>query len=337
MLRDAIKHPLSIVLFWSLFLPLNAPFASSALLEGRLELRILPPNGESRLRGQIQVTIENLANGERQQIWVRSSEPLSFNLAAGEYQISLDAEGRQTVRRRFRLSDSANLGPAMLSLTPGALDRSMQLSPETGSTVSIDVLRIPRKALGELKKAERAQQKGRLQKAIGHFEKALKIDPDFFEAHNNLGAVYLRLSCLAEARQSLDRALSIRPDDPMALRNMAYLQLAAGQFNQAVETLSRLIRVRPSDCWAYEYRGEALYQLGRTAQAEASFAEALSLDPNSSMARYRLGEIAYKRRDFEAALNHFRSYLQGDSPEGAAHIEKLVERIEAALTGKRNH
>lgn len=330
MLRDAIKHPVSIVLFGALLLLLNTPLTSSALLGGRLEMQILPPSGEAQLSGLIQVTIENLASGERQQHWIRSSEPVSFDLSAGVYQISLEAEGRQTVQRRIRLSDFADWGTVMLSLTLGALDRSPPLPPQGGSTVSIDVLRIPRKALRELEKAGKLEQHGKLQKAIRHLEKALEIDPGFFQAHNNLGAIYLRLSRPAEARQSLERALEIRPDDPMALRNLSYLQLSAGQFDQAVKTLSRLIRSRPSDCWAYEYQGEALYQLGRIALAETSFFQALALDPSSSMAHYRLGEIAYKRKDFEAALTHFRAYLQSDSATGSRHVEQLVKDLEAA-------
>ncbi len=49
-----------------------------------------------------------------------------------------------------------------------------------------------------------------------HFSQALKIDPDFAEAHFNLGAVLASQGSLEEAVAHFSEALRIRPDFPEA-------------------------------------------------------------------------------------------------------------------------
>lgn len=56
-------------------------------------------------------------------------------------------------------------------------------------------------------------QKGQLEKAIMHFEKAIKISPDFTDAYYNLGVILGSLERFDEAIPYLEHALKINPDD----------------------------------------------------------------------------------------------------------------------------
>jgi tetratricopeptide (TPR) repeat protein len=67
-------------------------------------------------------------------------------------------------------------------------------------------------------------REGKLQEAIGHFEQALRIKPDFADAHYNLGVALETLGRTQEAIQHYKQALRIKPDFTQAQNALARLQ-----------------------------------------------------------------------------------------------------------------
>jgi tetratricopeptide (TPR) repeat protein len=62
---------------------------------------------------------------------------------------------------------------------------------------------------------------GRVDEAAAEFSKALKINGDYAEAHNNLGVVLASQGRFKEAIEHFRQALRINPDYPQARRNLA--------------------------------------------------------------------------------------------------------------------
>jgi Flp pilus assembly protein TadD len=67
------------------------------------------------------------------------------------------------------------------------------------------------------------EQAGRVQDAIGHYEQALRLKPDYAEAQYNLGVALVRLGRLPEAMGHWEQALRIKPDYAKAENNLAWL------------------------------------------------------------------------------------------------------------------
>jgi tetratricopeptide (TPR) repeat protein len=65
------------------------------------------------------------------------------------------------------------------------------------------------------------QKQGRLPEAIGHYERALRIQPDYAEAHYNLGIALEKLGRTAEAIAHYEQALRIKPDFVQAQTSLA--------------------------------------------------------------------------------------------------------------------
>jgi protein O-mannosyl-transferase len=62
---------------------------------------------------------------------------------------------------------------------------------------------------------------GRLPDAIAEFETALRLAPDFAQAHNDLGVVLLYVpNRRADAMAEFRAALAINPNDPRAQSNL---------------------------------------------------------------------------------------------------------------------
>src|SRR5437879_10808088 len=104
-----------------------------------------------------------------------------------------DIQYRQSVGVRSSISDPSVrdfvINQMMVVPTDQPADRPI------GGTVSVSRLRhqVPAKARNELARSEREVRRGRLQSSVAHLQKAVAIDPDYMEAHNNLGARYIAL------------------------------------------------------------------------------------------------------------------------------------------------
>ena len=93
--------------------------------------------------------------------------------------------------------------------------------------------KVPKQAVKEYTAAHQASKRGERNKAILHLQKALEIDPDYFEAHNNLGVQWMREGKAAEALRAFERAIAIDASDPLAETNLAVALLTLGRFAEA--------------------------------------------------------------------------------------------------------
>jgi tetratricopeptide (TPR) repeat protein len=59
-------------------------------------------------------------------------------------------------------------------------------------------------------------------------------------------------------------------------------------------------------------RGQALIQQGDLAGALLEFNKSLELNKNSSLAHYRVAEVFFLQRNYQAAANAYRESLNGD-------------------------
>ena len=130
---------------------------------------------------------------------------------------------------------------------------------------------------------------GRPVEAEASYREALRLRPNYPEAHNNLGNALLDLGRAAEARASYREALYLRPDYPEAHNNLGNALLDLGRPAEAEASYREALRLRPNYPEAYNNLGNALRDLGRPVEAEASYREALRLRPNYPDAHNNLG------------------------------------------------
>ncbi len=104
----------------------------------------------------------------------------------------------------------------------------------TGETTSVARLRHQpgKRALQAAVKAQRFSESHQFDRAAVEWKKAVDEDPDFSEAHTNLGAQYMRLQRPAEAAEEFRKAIALDPD---TARHQSNLAVALSQLNQIAE------------------------------------------------------------------------------------------------------
>lgn len=135
---------------------------------------------------------------------------------------------------------------------------------------------------------------GRVPEAIVQFEKALKLDPKYIDAHNNLGSVLQDLpGRLTDAIAHYREALRLKPDYPEVHWNLGNAWLhVPDHLNDAVAEYREALRYRPDFAEAHVGLGNAWMKLpGHQNDAVAEFQEALRLKPEYADAHYSLGNL----------------------------------------------
>jgi predicted negative regulator of RcsB-dependent stress response len=84
-------------------------------------------------------------------------------------------------------------------------------------------------------------------------------------------------------------------------------------------------------------KGQQLVAKGDLAGAAAEFQKALQADSQSSLANYRMGDLLYAQRNYQASVNYYRDALRGD---GEPHWTEVWSHIQIGkiydLTGQRD-
>lgn len=145
------------------------------------------------------------------------------------------------------------------------------------------------------------EQSGRVPEAVVHFERALRLMPDYAKAHENLAEALMREGRLGEAIGHWQAAARIEPASAAALNNLAYALLLDGRADDAVAAYREAVRFDPGLAAAQAGLGYALIQAGRPTEALDPCGKAVRLAPDSADARNTLGiALAQTGRTAEA-------------------------------------
>jgi tetratricopeptide (TPR) repeat protein len=170
---------------------------------------------------------------------------------------------------------------------------------------------------------------GRLQEAIAHYEAALRIDPNYAEAHNDLGGALSQLpGSLPDAIAHYEAALRLKPDYAEAHNNLGNaLAQTPNRLPDAIRHYEAALRIRPDYEEAHNNLASALARIsGRLQEAITHYQAALRLDPNDAEAHYNLGiALSQAPATQAAAISEFEAALRLRPDLESA--KQMIERL----------
>jgi tetratricopeptide (TPR) repeat protein len=206
-----------------------------------------------------------------------------------------------------------------------------------GNTVSAHELAVPTKARDAKDKGMRLlYEKSDYKGAIAEFERALKIDPDYYEASLQIGIAYSKLGDNAAAEQNLKKTLAMNPNYGDAYGALALILDNQKKFEDAEPAARKAVELDPGS-WEANYElGRALYGLDRSAEAEASVQAAIKLNPGDGPMHLLLANIHVKLHNYPALLDDLNTYLKiMPSGANAEQARQLREKVEQALANSQ--
>ncbi|GHG92046.1 social motility TPR repeat lipoprotein Tgl [Comamonas sp. JC664] len=142
--------------------------------------------------------------------------------------------------------------------------------------------------------ALQAQQAGELQDAMRELQKSLKNDPDYPDSNNAMGLLlHLAFRRPDEAVKHYERALKVRPDFSEARTNLANVHLDQGRFDTAIQLYEAVLNdmLYPTPFIAQGNLGWAFYKKGETDRAVESIKAAVTTNPQFCLGYKNLGII----------------------------------------------
>jgi tetratricopeptide (TPR) repeat protein len=95
--------------------------------------------------------------------------------------------------------------------------------------------------------------------AVVQYNKAVKSDPNFAFAWDNMGLCYRKLNRFEEAIKCYKKSLEIEPNGTMPLQNMAVAYDYLKDYKSASETYLKIIKNNPEDAEGYYGAGNAFF------------------------------------------------------------------------------
>ncbi len=189
---------------------------------------------------------------------------------------------------------------------------------------------------------------GRMPDAISEYENAVRIYPNYAEAHNNLGAILLQSGRTTEAVAEYRAAVRLDPDYPDAHSNLgSALSRIPGSLPEATAELETAVRLDSENARRRAALGNVLLQMpGRIPEAIGQLETAVKIDPQLTDAHYSLAlGLAQIPGRLPDAVREFNLVLRSRPDDAGAHYQlgvalsrmpgKLPEAIQEIETAAR--
>lgn len=242
-------------------------------------------------------------------------------LSPGQYLLTLEREDEATIGRPVEIKSYPAPKIVFLEITLNRESASVREIVTDASNQEFSVLKEPpsqvsRKALRAFERAAKESATGSPAKAIVHLQTAIREQPNYFEAHNNLGVQYQKLQQWDQAVQSYRRAIELRPNSAKAHVNLAAVLLEQGQIQPAVDSLEAARRVEPGSAHVHLALGQLYFRKQDYLKAQESLETATRLSPRDSRQAFGLLiQIALRHEDLSRAgeyLDVMKQYFPSD-------------------------
>jgi tetratricopeptide (TPR) repeat protein len=143
------------------------------------------------------------------------------------------------------------------------------------------------------------------------YEKIVKLSPESFQAHNNLGLEYEYARLYEKAIAEYKKALDLEPGLLEGHSNLANLYFKVGRLEDAKREYAAVAKTAPG-----AKAGEVQNNIGCVYEMEGKLDEALNryklslrLDPNLKFTHFNIARIYFARKDLAAAVQEILKSL----------------------------
>jgi tetratricopeptide (TPR) repeat protein len=138
--------------------------------------------------------------------------------------------------------------------------------------------------LAEAAIRERGGETATVEFAMRHYEEALRLDPTYSDAHNNLGNIAAAQGRYDEAIWRFNQVLRDHPRNINAHYNLATLLAGLDKLPEAEAHLRMVLSRKPDSVPGLNNLGVVLARQGKLAEAAAMFTRILAIDPANAEA-----------------------------------------------------
>jgi len=146
------------------------------------------------------------------------------------------------------------------------------------------------------------------EQAIQSYRRAIELNPNFDEAHHQLGFIYLHIGLLDKAQQEIEKALAINSSNTLARYRLGVINMCRAKYEEAFQIFNSTPRDMNPSLLAF-YTSNALFRLGRNEEASEiieKFFKDYPKDEGGAVTSVKAMMLAKagKKREAEATIQH---------------------------------
>jgi tetratricopeptide (TPR) repeat protein len=141
--------------------------------------------------------------------------------------------------------------------------------------------------------------------AVGLYRRLTDLDPKNALYQNKLGIAYHTMGDLGNAKRAYQAAIKLNPNYPEATNNLAAVEYARNNYRGAILTYLKALQLSPGDAVVYSNLGTAYFAYKKYEYAQASYRYALMRDPHIFDRSGRAGSIVHNRDVKDIAAFNF--------------------------------
>lgn len=259
-------------------------------------------------------------------------------LGNGTYQLTADGDG-VNFETTSVYADVGAFGSAPQSFTQDIQLRPVaHKSSNQPGVVNAFTQNVPAAAKQSFELGVKLMNEGQVDAGVEKMRDAIKIFPDYFDAHLALGTTFLKLEQFNEAIAELDLARQINPSDERAYQAFGVLLMKQRKFSVAAAVFAEASRLNPKNSSNAVMRATALIQQAAASnedrayllsRAEEAMTQALNLSKNVAKPDSMTLALFYDLKgEPEKAAAELESYLQKNpDAKNAAAIQSEIKRL----------
>ena len=238
---------------------------------------------------QLKINVQVIDSTSGEISWAKNFEGVDTNL------FSLQSQIVKSVGENL---DGVVIDEAKLN----ELKKSGTTNPE-----AYELVQLAKSLMDENSKSSIAQ-------AIGLYEQAIKIDPDYADAHALLGRAHKNSSgvsiaypmvAIPKAKSAYERCLKIDPDHPVALSGLGAIAVTyEWNLEKAESLLDRAYKRAPHDAHVITSYGNYYMAIGNTKNLAELTLQGIESDPKARFIHQMYGVASYFNGDMEIAEKH---------------------------------
>ena len=228
----------------------------------------------------------------------------------------------------------ARIWLAQLCVTSRLPDKALDLVEQIRSQPGLrDAARTNRTELLSVETAAHLAQSD-VKGAEAAFQATMRQYPGDESLLATASQVYMRYGCYSNALLTMDMQLALSPTNLNTLVNKGYACIQAGAFEQAIPPLTQVLAVQTNNYSALLNRAICYLRAGKLEPAQRDYEILQKAFPTAFQIYYGLAEIAWQKKDTNAAIRNYQLYL-ANAQTNTAEAKSVSDRLKDLTSGPR--
>lgn len=144
----------------------------------------------------------------------------------------------------------------------------------------------------------------------GYFQRALRSDPNFWEAQYNLGVIYYNFDLYKKALEQFDSVIQKRADFYKPFYGKGVIYFLQKEYQRSLREFKRVLKLKKDHDRSYYYLGIIYTQMDSVDQGAKYLDKSIEINPNYAPAYYQLSITEKKRGWYKKAINSAKKALK---------------------------